>query len=186
MSAWPINPPSSGTLAFSLRLAPYCRSCPCDRHDLYLPSIPASLQTLGRCECVATCALAPLGLRIISPLTFYLSFLGAIWTYDKKFGSDLSLPAADSPAFHTGSSASPSLAHSQFPGTSSATLPPYRLLRHSGFLTSPHAFPACNKRSFTSLRLLLSFTDHPPVAWAHLLQLPTAPRLLLCTSTVTN
>ena len=25
---------------------PYCRSCPCDRHDLYLPSIPASLQTL--------------------------------------------------------------------------------------------------------------------------------------------
>ena len=84
MSAWPINPPSSGTLAFSLRLAPYCRSCPCDRHDLYLPSIPASLQTLGRCECVATCALAPLGLRIISPLTFYLSFLGAIWTYGKK------------------------------------------------------------------------------------------------------
>ena len=84
MSAWPINPPSSGTLAFSLRLAPYCRSCPCDRHDLFLPSIPASLQTLGRCECVATCALAPLGLRIISPLTFYLSFLGAIWTYDKK------------------------------------------------------------------------------------------------------
>ena len=33
MSAWPINPPSSGTLAFSLRLAPYCRSCPCDRRD---------------------------------------------------------------------------------------------------------------------------------------------------------
>ena len=62
----------------------YCRSCPCDRHDLYLPSIPASLQTLGRCECVAACALAPLGLRIISPLTFYLSFLGAIWTYDKN------------------------------------------------------------------------------------------------------
>ena len=84
MSAWPINPPSSGTLAFSLRLAPYCRSCPCDRHDLFLPSIPASLQTLGRCECVATCAPAPLGLRIISPLTFYLIFLGAIWTYGKN------------------------------------------------------------------------------------------------------
>ena len=50
----------------------------------FLPSIPASLQTLGRCGCVATRALAPLGLRIISPLTFYLSFLGAIWTYDKK------------------------------------------------------------------------------------------------------
>ncbi len=62
----------------------YCRSCPCDRHDLYLPSIPDSLQTLGRCECVAACSLFPLGLRIISPLTFYLSFLGAIWTYDKN------------------------------------------------------------------------------------------------------
>ena len=84
MSAWPINPPSSGTLAFSLRLVPYCGSCPCDRHDLFLPSIPASLQTLGRCECVATCASAPLGLRIISPLTFYLIFLGAIWTFDKN------------------------------------------------------------------------------------------------------
>ena len=33
---------------------------------------------------MAACALAPLGLRIISPLTFYLSFLGAIWTYDKN------------------------------------------------------------------------------------------------------
>ena len=63
---------------------PYCRSCPCDRHDLYLPSIPASLQTLGRCECVSACALAPLGLRIISPLTFYLSFLRSIWTFDKN------------------------------------------------------------------------------------------------------
>ena len=41
-------------------------------------------------------------------------------------------------------------------------------------------------RSFTSLRLLLSFTDPPSVAWAHLFQLPTAPRLLLCTSTVTK
>ena len=41
-------------------------------------------QTLGRCECAAACALAPLGLRIISPLTFYLSFLEAIWTFDKN------------------------------------------------------------------------------------------------------
>jgi hypothetical protein len=39
-----------------------CRSCPCDRHDLYLPFIPASLQTLGRCECAAASALAPHGL----------------------------------------------------------------------------------------------------------------------------
>jgi hypothetical protein len=62
----------------------YCRSCPCNRHDLYLPSIPASLQTLGRGECVAASALAPHGLRIISPLTSYLNFLGAIWTFDKN------------------------------------------------------------------------------------------------------
>jgi hypothetical protein len=62
MIAWLINPPSSGTLAFSLRLVP-------------------------------------------------------------------SIPAADSPAFHTSSSASLSLVHSQFPGTSSAAFPPYRLLR---------------------------------------------------------
>ena len=60
---------------------PFCRSCPCDRHDLYLPSIPASLQTLGRCECAAACALAPLGVRIISPRTSYRSFLRAIWTF---------------------------------------------------------------------------------------------------------
>jgi len=71
---------------------PYCRSCSCDRHDLYLPSIPASLQTLGRSECAAACALAPHGLRIISPFTFYLNLLRAIWTFDKKIGSELFLP----------------------------------------------------------------------------------------------
>jgi hypothetical protein len=32
---------------------------------------PHAITPLGRCECVATWALAPLGLRIISPLTFY-------------------------------------------------------------------------------------------------------------------
>jgi hypothetical protein len=119
MSAWLITPPSSGTLAFSLRLAP-------------------------------------------------------------------SLPAADFPAFYTGYSASPPLAYSPFPGASSAIPPPYRLLRHFGFLTSPHAYHTCNKRPFTSLRLVRSFTDHSSVARAHLLQLPPAPRPLLCTSTVTN
>jgi hypothetical protein len=108
MIAWLINPPSSGTLAFSLRLAS-------------------------------------------------------------------SLPDADFPAFHTGYSASPPLADSPFPGASSAILPPYCLLRHFGFLTSPHAYHTCNKRPFTSLRLVRSFTDHPSVAWAHLLQLPTTP-----------
>ena len=70
----------------------YCRSCPCDRHDLYLPSIPTSLQTLDRCECAAASALAPHDLRIISPLTFYLILLRAIWTFDKKIGSELFLP----------------------------------------------------------------------------------------------
>ncbi len=50
----------------------YCRSCLYDRHDLYLPSIPASLQTLGRGECVAASAPSSHGLRIISPLTAYL------------------------------------------------------------------------------------------------------------------
>ena len=55
-------------------------------NDLYLPSIPASLQTLGRCECAAACALAPHGLRITSPLVFYLNLLRDIWTFDKKLG----------------------------------------------------------------------------------------------------
>ena len=52
----------------------YYRSCPCDRHDLYLPSIPASLQTLGKFEFAAASAPAPHGLRIISPLTLTLVF----------------------------------------------------------------------------------------------------------------
>ena len=46
----------------------------CARHDLYLPSIPASLQTLGRFERVVASAPAPHGLRIISPLTLTLVF----------------------------------------------------------------------------------------------------------------
>jgi len=71
-------------------IPPYCRSCPCDRHDLYLPSIPASLQTLCKGECVAASAPASHGLRIISPLAAYLNSLRAIWTFDKKFGSELS------------------------------------------------------------------------------------------------
>jgi hypothetical protein len=54
------------------------------------PSFPASLQTLGRGECVAAGAPASHGLRIISPLPAYLNSLRAIWTVDKKFGSELS------------------------------------------------------------------------------------------------
>jgi len=45
----------------------YYKPCPYDRHDLYLPSLPASLQTLGRFECSVASAPAPHGLRIISP-----------------------------------------------------------------------------------------------------------------------
>jgi hypothetical protein len=71
----PVREDGSGTVS---------AQCPCDRHDLYLPSIPASLQTLGRCEYVAASAIAPHILRIISPLTFYLNLLRAIWTFDKK------------------------------------------------------------------------------------------------------
>ena len=52
----------------------YYRPCPYDRHDLYLPSIPASFQTLGRFECAVASASAPHGLRIISPLTLTLVF----------------------------------------------------------------------------------------------------------------
>jgi hypothetical protein len=50
----------------------YYGSCPYIRHDLYLPSIPASLQTLGRVECAVAGAPAPPGLRTISPLTLTL------------------------------------------------------------------------------------------------------------------
>ena len=52
----------------------YYRPCPYDRHDLYLSSIPASLQILGRFECAVASATAPHGLRIISPLTLTLVF----------------------------------------------------------------------------------------------------------------
>ena len=72
MSAWSINPPSSGTLAFSLRLAPYCRSCPCDRHDLYLPSFKFGyvFQNTGRAG-PALCAFGTeaAGLGAAAPVT---------------------------------------------------------------------------------------------------------------------
>ena len=92
----PVNPsqcPLVQVTDTDVALLLYCRSCPYDSHDLYLPSIPASLQTLSRGECVEASATAPHGLRIINPLTSYLSFLGAVWTFDKKFGSELFLPS---------------------------------------------------------------------------------------------
>ena len=51
------------------------------RHDLYLPLIPASLQTLGRVECAVASALAPPDLRTINPL----NFLSAFWTSTKNW-----------------------------------------------------------------------------------------------------
>jgi hypothetical protein len=87
----PVYPSHSSLLQVTstdVAFPPFCRSCPCDRHDLYLPSIPASLQTLGRCECAAACALAPLGVRIISPRTSYRSFSELS---GPLFSSDLSL-----------------------------------------------------------------------------------------------
>jgi hypothetical protein len=186
MSAWPITLRPLALWLSHFALRPIVDHARVTVMTFYLPSIPASLQTLGRCECVATCAPASLGLRIISPLAFYLSFLGAIWTYDKNLAPIfLYLPPTPPLLTRAPRPLHPWLSP-KFPGTSSATPPPYRLLRHSGLLASPHALPACNKRSCTPLRLLLFFTNRLPVAWALPLQLPTAPRPLLCTSTVTN
>ena len=51
------------------------------------------------------------------------------------------------------------------------------LLRHLGFLTSPHASPICRRRRLNSYRLFRRFTpDPPPIPWAHLLHLPASPR----------
>jgi len=49
----------------------YCGSCPCKRHNPYLPSISASLQTLGRAKRATIPVIAPLDSRIITS-QFYL------------------------------------------------------------------------------------------------------------------
>ena len=53
-------------------LLQYCGSCPRVRHDPYLPSISASLQTPGRAE-LATILTIPLLFQGSSPLSFTLS-----------------------------------------------------------------------------------------------------------------
>jgi len=58
----------------------FYRSYPYIRHDLYLPFIPASLQTLGRVECAVASASAPPALRTHQPFHPYLNFLSAFWT----------------------------------------------------------------------------------------------------------
>ena len=51
------------------------------------------------------------------------------------------------------------------------------LLRHFGFLTSPHASPPCRGRRLNSYRLLRRSTPGPPPNLrAHLLHLPTESR----------
>ena len=59
------------------------------------------------------------------------------------------------------------------------------LLRHFGFLTSPHASPTCRRRRLTSYRLLSRSTPGPPPNLrAHLLHLPASPRPPLYTPTI--
>jgi len=61
------------------------------------------------------------------------------------------------------------------------------LLRHLGFLTSPHASPTCRRRRLNSYRLLRRSTPGPPPNLrAHLLHLPTSPRPPLYTPTITT
>jgi hypothetical protein len=75
-------------------------------------------------------------------------------------------------------------------GRSRATQPPNLrlcLLRHFGFLTSPHAIPTRSGCHPNSFRLLRRSTSAPhPIPRAHFLHLPTSPRLSLCTSTMTT
>jgi hypothetical protein len=75
-------------------------------------------------------------------------------------------------------------------GRSRATQPPdlrLCLLRHFGFLTSPHAIPTRSGCHPNSSRLLRRSISAPyPIHRAHFLHLPTSPRLLLCTSTMTT
>ena len=71
----------------------------------------------------------------------------------------------------------------------SVTSTPQRLclLRHLGFLTSPHASPTCRRRRVNSYRLLRRSTPGPPpIPWAHLFHLPASPRPPLCTPTMTT
>jgi hypothetical protein len=75
-------------------------------------------------------------------------------------------------------------------GRSRATQPPNLrlcLLRHFGFLTSPHSIPTRSRCHPNSFRLLRRSTSVPhPIPRAHFLHLPTSPRLSLCTSTMTQ
>jgi len=61
------------------------------------------------------------------------------------------------------------------------------LLRHFGFLTSPHASPPCRGRRLNSYRLLRRSTPGPPPNLrAHRLHFPTSPRPPLYTPSITT
>jgi hypothetical protein len=64
----------------------YCSSYPYVCHDPYLPSIPASLQTLGRVECVVAGAPAPLdrGSSVLFSLPYFLSVFWCMQKIDPE------------------------------------------------------------------------------------------------------
>ena len=51
----------------------YCGSCPCVRHGPYLPSISATLQTLGRVECATIHVITIQGSSLLLVLPYSLS-----------------------------------------------------------------------------------------------------------------
>ena len=61
-------------------LLQYCGSYSYVRHDPYLPSIPAPLQTLGRVEYATIHIVAPPDSRIVTPLSLTL-FLSVFWMF---------------------------------------------------------------------------------------------------------
>ena len=61
-------------------LLQYCGSYSYVRHDPFLPSIPAALQTLGRVEYATIHVVAPPDSRIVTPLSLTL-FLSAFWMF---------------------------------------------------------------------------------------------------------
>ena len=96
VSVLPVNPsqcPFIQMIDNHVTFLQYYRSRPYIRHDLYLPSIPASLQTLGRVECAVASAPALPGSRTISPLTLTLLSQCLLDAY-KKIGPEFFLPSA--------------------------------------------------------------------------------------------
>jgi hypothetical protein len=168
-------------------LLQYCGSYPYAHHDPYLPSTPASLQALGRVEYATTYAVAPPDSRIATPLilTFFSQCLldaESVLFIGTQFSNLYT--AVDTPAMGRVVVClvfvclvfvcKYVLGHSRVSQPLNLRL---YLLRHLGFLTSPHASPTCRRRRLNSYRLLRRSTPGPPpILWAHLLHLPASPR----------